>query len=127
MIQASSVTLPSLSGKPPLPTDCPFSLASSTLQPSSTASRALPPDSITSIAFAVASITCQVATTTGKTALDSGFSFEGIDLSSTWSLHEVIAVPTAKPTPVSDAFFKNFLRFMFYYFSKPRLVCPILF
>ena len=65
MMHASSVTFPSLSGNPPLPPDCPASLASSTLQPCSTASRELPPACNTSHALAVASITCQVAITNG--------------------------------------------------------------
>ena len=69
IMQASKVTLPSRSGRPPLPTVSLVSSASSTLTPCSTASRALPPDFKTSQAFSVALKKFQVQTTIGFTAV----------------------------------------------------------
>src|SRR5690606_31730578 len=66
MIQASKVTFPFRSGRPPLPTVWLVSSASSTLTPCSTASSALPPLSNTSQALALAFIKFQVQTTKGR-------------------------------------------------------------
>src|SRR5690606_16958293 len=65
MMQASRVTLPSRSGRPPLPTVSLVISASSTITPCSTASRAEPPACNTSQALALAFMKFQVHTTRG--------------------------------------------------------------
>ena len=96
IIQASSVTFPSLSGKPPNPTDIDSGSASGILTPVSTASIAFPPLCSTSIAAILAGIPCfQVEITIGYPFSELGFFFSalaGINLGK-------IAAPIAPKIP----------------------------
>ena len=109
-MQASKVTSPSLSGKPPFPTDCPFSFASSILQPCSTASKAEPPFSKTSAAVSTAKSVFQVAITKGFTTLS--LLVATIAVVSVSVLQLTIAAVATTPKVDSDAFCINFLLFI---------------
>src|SRR5690554_4781865 len=104
MIQASKVTLPSRSGRPPSPTDCPLGSASSTLQPFSTASSADAPFCRSSQAAPAAGFTSQVATTRGW-FLVLGNSFLEVAVAA-WGVlvHDQAAIPSVSPAPVSAEF-----------------------
>src|SRR5690606_16925503 len=112
MMQASKVTFPSRSGRPPLPTVSLLISASSTMTPCSTASRELPPASSTSQAFALAFIKFQVQTTRGRSCFVGAFG-RGIGPCSPFPiLHEAKAVTVAKPAAPRPEFFRNLRRSM---------------
>ena len=76
IIHASKVTFPSLSGRPPNPTDIISGSASDTLTPDSTASIALPPLTKIFIAALLAAIPCShVDITIGNPNLEFEFCF----------------------------------------------------
>ena len=111
MIQASKVTSPSLSGNPPLPTDWPFSFASSILQPCSTASNAELPFCNIFAAVSTAKGVSQVAITNGLMGFDiaTDASFFSDVSSQLAKADETVT----KPKPVTDAFLMKFLLFIF--------------